>query len=167
MAAVLKKHLPESFSSDDLFQHLWHEKTDLSRLSSVDLLRRDYKELEFSAGRIGFSSMPNPLASVLERADFIADMRKYIADHQLQFLLFNTAFSLPDGALQRELMVYRGGAQQGLMDKLLHHLEKSDLNLAPHPKSPADPHMRVYVQRNLSASRKQLVPIVSAFFSSL
>lgn len=166
MAALLKGLVP-SFSSDDLFKSLWHEKTNLGRLSSVDLLRRDYKEFDFGAGKIGCSSMPSPLSVCFERSDFIADTRKYMTERGLLFLLFNTAFSRPDGSLARELLVYRGVAQQGMMERLLHHLERSELQLTAHPNAPADDRLRMYEQHNISASRKQLVPIVSAFFSSL
>lgn len=167
MAAVLKKHLPESFSTDTLFNSLWREKTDLSRLSSLDLLRRDYKEFDYRSDRIGCASMPNPLSSCFQRDDFSATVHKYMADRKLHFLLVNTAFTQPDGTLCRELLVVRGQAQQGVMDRLLHHLEKSELQLVPHPNASEDAAARTYLQRNLSASRKQLIPIVSAFFSSL
>lgn len=167
MAAVLRGLVP-GFATDELFTTLWHEKTNLARLSSIDLLRRDYKEFEFGAGKIGAASMPNALATCFERADFIAEARRYMTERGLLFLLVNTAFSLPDGSLGRELLVYAGqGTQAALVARLLHHLERSELKLTPHTAAPTDERMRVYVQHNISASRKQLIPIVSAFFSSL
>ncbi len=159
------------------FEKLHQEKMSVDSLSSYDLLRRDYKEFSLAGHSVGTSSLPCTFASWAKRADLPAEFRKYAAQRHLEFLVVNTAAAGPSGAFQREFAFYKAPAvTEGVSQRLRHHLESSELGLTPltfdsasSTFSPTQPGEQVvfYQQKNVVASRKQIVPILSSFFSAL
>ncbi len=114
-------------------------KADVAALTPAELLRRDYKSL-LPAHSVGLASVPVPVAAIAE-----ADLAACCAEHGVASLVVFAALA-PPPAFVRQLAVYS-------RDAALHRFFAGETLIdAPSPL------LRRYVQRDVTASRKVIVP---------
>ncbi|KAF8607359.1 DHH phosphoesterase [Ceratobasidium sp. AG-I] len=165
---------PESKTIPDLTKILSHRKGDVSGLPGQDLLRRDYKEYNYtttnaSQVRVGLSTVPMSLNKWLKRdgaATFWADQDAWIAKRELAVSGVLCAFETKEKEHKREmLLVFSSNASTALEGQLYAGLEgnagldvvRRDLDGLVEGKR-----ARAWEQRKAQATRKQIEPAIKA-----
>lgn len=144
-----------------LFDDLQREKFNVSALDTPDLLRKDYKEWQMGAVKVGIASVLLPITDWLEKDTSLAtSMGTYAAARSLDVLISMNAYTAP--SFTRELAVYCENEE--LRSRLLAFLAESDLQLKEIAPSASNA-LSYYHQGHLGYSRKKLQPLLSDFFS--
>ena len=178
---------PESSKAiQDLTQQLFDKKSAASHLSSLDLLKRDYKEYTFECSwipskttiKVGLSTVPLSLKVWMpkEGQKFWSSAEEYMVDRHLTVLGMLTSFQTKKAKHKRQvLFIVRPEAAEGdtngLQERLWSGLEGSkELDLKERSFSkfsgePADAklesiNMKVYKQGNSKLTRKFIAPLV-------
>ncbi|KAJ8908364.1 hypothetical protein NDN08_005074 [Rhodosorus marinus] len=159
--------------SDALFLSLQKAKFDQSRLSSSDLLRKDYKQWNLNGINLGIASTGLSLESWLERdGDSVhSELYRYKGTQSLNILMVMGAFfeSLDEEAaseFRRELLVLSDDARlltyvvDGLSD------DKAGLELEQLEIQQFSGDVRCFSQKNIRASRKALQPMLAKLLSN-
>mmetsp|Transcript_42635 Transcript_42635/g.166431 ORF Transcript_42635/g.166431 Transcript_42635/m.166431 type:complete len:168 (-) Transcript_42635:91-594(-) len=158
--------------SDELFQSLQKAKFDQSRLSSSDLLRKDYKQWNLNGINLGIASTGLSLESWLERDGDSAygEMCQYMGAQGLSLLLVMAAFfeSLNGeeaSEFRRELLVLSKDAR--LLTYVVDGLssDKAGLELEQLEIQKISGDVRCFAQNNIRASRKHLQPVLAKLLS--
>jgi exopolyphosphatase len=147
-----------------LFDKLQFEKSNVSSLTTHDLLRKDYKEWQIGLVKCGIGSVLMPLMVWIEKdPDITAGFASYLKERGLDLLLAMNVYT--DPGFHRELTVY--SPDQDLREKVIAHLETKGLELKPidPPELKRKKNISFFVQGDLSISRKKLQPILSEFFN--
>jgi hypothetical protein len=138
------------------------------------------------ADRVGIASVPISFEDWAQRDPaLVAAFARFAQQHGLDFLLVMTQLSaassssspssppVSSGSLQRQLAAFRSSdADARVWQQLLAHLERSDLALRrldlplAATAGVSEESLRFWSQGNVAASRKQIFPLVQAFFSS-
>ena len=162
-----------------LFDKLQQAKFDpvfWNGLSVMDALRLDYKAFDVStSSTIGLATILLPWKDFQQKANLVATLESYARDHSLNILGCMMTASLPDGSLQRELLLCSHNATrlnmlveqlQACQDNFLQLTEQevlaNPLNQEANPLA-----MRFFVQGNAKASRKQVAPILMEIMGKL
>lgn len=148
-----------------LFDALQAAKFDVAALGTGDLLRKDYKEWEVGSVRYGISSVLTPLANwIAKDPDIVGGLNAYLRSRNLNCLIAMMAYSDADGAFHREIAVLT--PDERLRDGLRSLLNANVQNLSPiHPAGLKDAgEADLFIQGDLSLSRKKLQPTLHRFF---
>ena len=159
IAEKLKPYL--SVDLNKLYEQLQQMKTDVSALSSEDLLRKDYKQWN-TAKQYGMSSVPLSIEDWLEKDENFAEATdKYIDENNLDFLVIMTAF-VKDG-FNRELIVTAKNDE--FAKKLSDFLNTKGLDLVEYQKEIPSFKYKLYsfTQKALAFSRKKVQPFIEEF----
>uniref|UniRef100_A0A7S0BUJ9 DHHA2 domain-containing protein n=1 Tax=Rhodosorus marinus TaxID=101924 RepID=A0A7S0BUJ9_9RHOD len=159
--------------SDALFRSLQKAKFDQSRLSSSDLLRKDYKQWNLNAINLGIATTGLPLESWLERdGDSVrSELYRYKGTQSLNMLMVMVAFfenldeeEAPE--FRRELIVVSDDAQ--LLTYVVDGLseDKAGLELEHLEIQQFSEDVRCFSQKNVRVSRKILQPILAELLSN-
>lgn len=151
---------------NELFNKLQTEKFNTSALDTPDLLRKDYKEWQMGAVKLGISSVLLPVKEWLSKDPGIAEeFSKYAQSRKLDILLAMNAYTDPE--FRRELVVF--SADDQLKEKTVSFLLNSKIGLetidAGRVKG-AGKNIAFFYQGDLSKSRKKLQPLLNEYFSS-
>ena len=152
---------------DTYFKAVQAAKFDTEGLSTLDLLRKDYKEFQFGKVNCGIASALLPLTQWAERdASLIPGFESWTQRRNLNVLLSMNAYARPD--FTRDLAVYCTDAQAH--DELIAYLQDQGLELTaldmPEGLKPClEGKISFYNQANLGISRKKLAPLLDTFFS--
>lgn len=171
----------------DLTKTLFEKKGDVSALSTIDLLRRDYKEYTLTAAsapdkpiQVGLATVLRGLKSWLKGdKEFFTSAVSYMKERDLAILGILTSFrddhittKHEQGKHHREQMyIVRKGVVQGLAKQFFHGLKQSETldlkkrSLADHYQTkkrfvPAGYKAKVWEQGNVHATRKVTAPLV-------
>ena len=154
------------------FDALQHTKNDVSHLSTSEKLRRDYKAFECAARNaprtwhIGTASTTEPLSAWSPTPHFFEDLDAFARARSLHALVVLTSYEIPGGehaTLAREVLFYvpatgiASGAPalaEALAATHTHFVDLVPLDVA----TPKHGWARAWTQRDVRASRKQLVP---------
>ena len=136
----------------EVFGKLLAAKSNISHLSSCQILRRDCKYV----GDVPISSLPmlvNDFMKLSDAPDAIeANREKYRA-------LLMLGINIQDDSVRRELAVSSTSVE--LLGNLCNALCKADLGLEI---TTDEKFLKIYRQNNSKASRKQVLPLVQQFF---
>jgi len=151
---------------NELFNKLQAEKFNTSALDTPDLLRKDYKEWQMGAVKLGISSVLLPVKEWLNKdSDIVEEFSKYAQSRKLDILLAMNAYTDPE--FKRELVVF--SADDQLKEKTVSFLLDLRIGLetidAGMVKS-AGKNIAFFSQSDLSKSRKKLKPLLNEYFSS-
>lgn len=103
---------------NDFYNELQSAKKQISHLSTLDLLRKDYKEWEISEKKVGISSVMMGLTEWSGKADFNrSDFNSFALQNALDFFLVMTAFEDTDGFKRECLIIGNEKLSQELMEK--------------------------------------------------
>lgn len=163
IAAVFLKSCP--FDRDSYFKKIHKAKFNTDGLNTYDLLRKDYKEFQFSNHACGIASVLLPLSEWAERDNKLCcGFESWAQTCRIDILLSMNAFT--DQTFNRELAVYCKSA--GLHDIVLSFLQEKGLALTPirleNQKSCRKGRISFYRQNNSGISRKKLVPLLENCF---
>lgn len=148
---------------DSLYSQLQNAKFDFSGLSAYDLLRKDFKNAAptHSGIKAGASSIPETLEDFLKRPDADDALDRFSKDHDLDLLLLvSVSFTDPEHRhLKRQCGVY--SKNEPLRSQVANYLKNQEhLNLKEITTS--NPDLTTFDQGDITASRKQLLPLVNA-----
>lgn len=168
VAKVLSEDLHSRSSLDEFFNKLFFTKYDISHLSNLDLLRRDYKHWTMDFGlEIGISAVGMSLVDFgsPHRGNFLSDLFHYKDEQRLTLLIVLSLYQDSLGETHREiLLLHDGPLLQQTADYLLN---QTDLNLIPLTGLPSGSSYLAFSQLNTKASRKQVQPALAKFSSTL
>lgn len=169
-------------SLDTFHNALSKAKSDVSKLSTYDLIRRDYKFYENPGSndseqpwRVGLTSVPWSLKDWVERdgpEKFLVDCHKFSEDDQLDLLGLLTSNNSKKHGFKRQALLYapagsaaKRAAVRKVASAVEHMREQLDMQTSDHfaavvnrdgPES--EPFVVVWNQCNLKATRKQAAP---------
>jgi exopolyphosphatase len=154
----------KAFTSADvqkLYDDLQFMKSDVSALSSTDLLRKDYKQWANPKMTYGMASVPLSIADWLKKGeDIAAACNEYMDDNELKMLIVMTAYV--EGSFKRELIVV--AKDEEFLANFVSMLNKSGLELTAYPTElKSIQPIAVYNQGGLGFSRKKIQPLIEAF----
>ncbi len=151
---------------NELFNKLQAEKFNTSALDTPDLLRKDYKEWQMGAVKLGISSVLLPVKEWLKKDPGIVEkFSKYAQSRKLDILLAMNAYTNPE--FKRELVVF--SADDQLKEKTVSFLLDSKIGLETIDTGMvkgAGKTIAFFSQGDLSKSRKKLQPLLNEYFSS-
>lgn len=154
------------------FTQLQEAKEDISSLTAREILTKDYKFFEFGVGsaevekNVGFSSVVKPFEWLLEHhTDFKDQMKKYLSDLSLDILVVMTSFE-KNGNFCRQIVFIAKDESDKLLIKLAKD-SKLDKELDLEVEQTTESGLTIYNQKNIKASRKQVVPALKQALESL
>jgi exopolyphosphatase len=164
---VVSALMPLTFcEQSQLFETLQYEKFNVSKLSTSDLLRKDYKEYAAGNIRYGMSSVLLSIDSWKKKdSNLCESLAHYARQRKLNILLAMNAYTDPE--FKRELVVYC--SDPAVFAKTSAFLNALDLGLAAvdAPDGSRKDMYGWYAQANGSYSRKKLQPPLQEFLAGL
>lgn len=160
-------HIPAPLKA--YFQALSLAKGSVGHLSTRDLLRRDYKQYEYSAGTLcGLATVPIKLETWYERSvdEFWEGVDAWMEERKLHVVgILTTYKSSNKGKGRRQsVWVVRGEGEEfdRLADSLFKGIEKSELQVEDIGKLEGQKNRRVraYQHQNTEPTRKAVAPLV-------
>jgi len=151
---------------DELFVNIQGAKFDIRGFSTVDLLRKDYKEFHFTTVRCGIASVVLPVSRWKQMdGDLFSAFVNFAAARKLDVLLSMNAFR--DPGFGRDLVVYC--TTEKAYDALLSYLHRISLKLSPcedfGKRVNTKGVISCFHQGNLDISRKKLQPLLAQLYS--
>ncbi len=148
----------------EIFAALQFEKFNVASLSSMDILRKDYKEYRWRNITCGISSTLLSLKQWGKKDPNLADaFKEYASKRKLDMLLAMCSYMDPE--FQRELAVY--SCEKSQRESIVSFLNEQGTLLKPLPKEGLvnAELLDLYTQGDLGKSRKKIQPLLSEFFS--
>ncbi|OQV25483.1 putative Protein prune-like protein [Hypsibius exemplaris] len=150
-------------SREEIFVDLTQAKSDISKLSTAQLLKKDLKVLRVAGVQVAVSSIP-----VLVKEYFCQQQRQQELADRCRAQSVDAAVVLGvslQGAVSRDILIYSGNAI--CLEKICEGLQSSakpDLDLkesADAAFTPLSNQYRYFHQGTASASRKQILPVLA------
>jgi exopolyphosphatase len=157
-------------SKENLFEWLNGEKYNIDHWNSFSIwncLQCDNKELVQDSIKYGVSAILIDLEKFSSKAssikNLIKKLKEYSSQNELTFLIIMANVLGTDGVPYRQILFYEDGEQKNIK-RLIHAftvegtLELSALNLS----LGQDPRIFAFHQKNATASRKQIIPLIQS-----
>ena len=165
IAVKLMEHCP--LDQNQYFREVQKAKFDTASLSTIDLLRKDYKEFKFNGIRCGIASALLSMAQWINKDNELClGFETYASRRNLDVLLSMNAYTNPD--FNRDLAVYCRDAT--VHDRLISFLQGKGLGLKKFSFEGQKPCLEgkliFYSQASLSISRKKLSPMMDEHFAN-
>jgi exopolyphosphatase len=153
----------QEFFTSNYFNAIQSAKFNISHLSNIDLLRKDYKEWNLKNFNIGISSVTWSLESWIQREDGninkLIDSFKYFKNEKkLDIFIIMLAYN--HKGFQREF-VFLSNKSKFIYGEFLQKLE---IELSLKPLFSNMDHIRFYHQESVHYSRKQVYPLINDLF---
>lgn len=160
----------KDYDRDMFFKELNEAKKDLDSLSLDDILRKDYKQWSEGGLTLGVSSVVKPIEYLKGKADaeFVKTLATFAKQRNLQVFAIMTAYNTDSGDFARQLLLLASEdgtstkAAQRFAEKSAEELQLQDggMNAASAKGADAVPWMNLWEQKNVSASRKRVGPLL-------
>ena len=164
---------------DLYYKEIDEAKRNISSLSLIEVLIKDYKGWTESGAKLGISSVVKPLDFLVQKASeeklpsFEEQLQQFMDDRDLSVFAIMTTSTSSKGEFQRELLVQARSsasswainfAEQGVSD-----FQLEDLNIkgVSTQDKPGQYWRKVWLQKDLSKSRKQVAPLLRKAMTSL
>lgn len=147
----------KNFYTSNYFNAIQSAKFNISHLSNIDLLRKDYKEWNLNNFNIGISSVNWSLEDWIQREDDnidkLIDSFKYFKDEKkLDIFIIMLAYNHKNKGFQREF-VFLSNKNKFIYEEFLQQLE---VKLLLKPLFSNMDHIQFYHQESVNYSRKQI-----------
>ncbi|KAI8785484.1 protein prune, partial [Biomphalaria glabrata] len=162
----LKSFLPPSISATSIYDEIKSFKFDLSSLTVSEMLHKDLKVLKGSQIVVAMSTITMNMQAILQRPEFSHDAADFCQTLPADVLIIMAFVSGDAGIQHRWIAVYSTNRvyKEQLIDVLLSSTNPH-LDLEPLTLSYEISNLTVFIQNNLQASRKQVLPLVSSFLA--
>ena len=178
---AMSPQIAVNYDRGAFFEKINNAKQDVERLALGDILRKDYKEwTENRKHKLGVSSVVKSLSWQINHAgvqgtssssnnhntNFFNTIRAFVDDRKLAIYMIMTAFTDPQGRFQRELFVWAVNPSCNDSLELFSKRAKEEIGLEDwHEEDIGFPrddlvHLRIWVQKNVDKSRKQVAPLL-------
>lgn len=166
VVARLQALLPE-LTKDEVFKSLSKARTDVSGLTLDELLRKDLKTVCTVTKRVALSSVPGEIKDIFHENSMETELGNFCKRHGYDALIILTfAVEEKSNSIQRQLAVFSSDVvlKQQLTSSLMAVGEPSlDLQVS----HLSTENLITFVQGNIQASRKVVLPVVRKFLSSI
>ncbi|KAK3872707.1 hypothetical protein Pcinc_022223 [Petrolisthes cinctipes] len=165
MIDSLETYISPSPHRDQIFQELTTAKKDVSDLTSEQLLRKDVKVVSGGGLIVGMASLPMMVQEYLARAGVSESLAEHSSSCHYDLIVL-MGISISDQHVTRDLAIF--SSDHSLREKLVSELRGAEggvLQLMPQPSS-VD-HCEAFLQDNVGASRKVVLPLVRDWLSRL
>ncbi|CAB4494319.1 DHH phosphoesterase [Rhizophagus irregularis] len=147
----------QDFYTSNYFNAIQSAKFNISHLSNIDLLRKDYKEWNLNNFNIGISSVNWSLEGWIQREDDnidkLIDSFKYFKDEKkLDIFIIMLAYNHKNKGFQREFG-FLSNKNKFIYEEFLQQLE---VKLSLKPLFSNMDYIRFYHQESINYSRKQI-----------
>ena len=161
-----------TWNRDHFYKEVDEAKTDLSRLSLTEILIKDYKGWIEGSVKLGISCVVRPLEFLVHKANeeksssFEDQLSQHMDDHDLSVFAIMTTSTSSEGKFQRELLVQARPSASSLAIKFAEEgaselqLEHLNINGIPTQDRPGQQWRKVWLQKDVSKSRKQVAPLL-------
>ena len=161
-----------TWNRDRYYSEIDEARRDISSLSLTEILIKDYKGWTEGGAKLGISSVVKPLDVLVQKANeeklssLEDQLPKFMDDHNISLFAIMTTSTSSEGNFKRELLLQArppalpwavNFAEQGASD-----LQLEDLNIKDIPTldKPGQLWRRVWLQKDVSKSRKQVAPLL-------
>ena len=170
----LCQHMPSSFDRVEHYRKLFEQHFDISKLSTLQVLRKDFKSFK-NKYTLGFSSITALLSEFLKRPNVLKDMSDFYRDRGLDALLLLGMFvSDPEGTeRRRQIAIFEPQSENAsvssphLVESLASVLEANEDLKCERAGFGEEFHGILLEQGNVEISRKHIMPIVIEFVASV
>ncbi|KAL8595557.1 hypothetical protein ACOMHN_000765 [Nucella lapillus] len=149
---------------DAIFEEIKTAKFDLSGLSSTEVLIKDLKMVSGDSLMVAMSSVTMDMTALMERSDFEVSLKTFAQDRKVDAVVILTICSRRHDDITRQLGVFspsRVYRQQ--MADVLNASQSPNLGLSPLPCNLEE--FLPFSQGNVTASRKQILPVIKSFLA--
>lgn len=164
----LSKLVASSFNRESHFQEMFQARFDISNLTVKQVLERDYKQCTEKGFTVGFSSVTALLTEFLSRDTVNSDFLEFQSHHELDaFVVLGISMSGPT-EVHRQIAVFQPeGVSQEFSESIANMLEAEDSLKCERLDNIPGFRGVLLDQRNTDMSRKQVLPLVTAFIRSM
>lgn len=167
-----------TWNRDHYYKDVDEAKRDIGRLSLTEILIKDYKGWIEGGLKLGISSVVKPLEFLVQKANeeklssFDDQLSKFMDDHDLAVFAIMTTSTSSDGNFTRELLVQARPSASSLAIKFaeegVSELQLQDLKIngISAQDKPGQQWRKVWLQKDLSKSRKQVAPLLRKAMAS-
>lgn len=167
-----------TWNRDRYYREIDEAKRDIGSLSLMEIFSKDYKGWTEGGGKLGISSVVKPLEFLVQKASeeklplMVDQLSQFMDDRKLSVFAIMTTSTSPEGTFQRELLVQARPsasasaiefAEQGASD---FQLEDLKINGIPVQDEPGQQWRKVWLQKDVSKSRKQVAPLLRKAMNS-
>ena len=175
---LLSPQEARTWNRDHYYNEVDEAKRDMSRLSLTEILIKDYKGWIEGGVKLGISSVVKPLNFLVHKANeeklpsFDDQLSKLMDDHDLSVFAIMTTSTSSEGKFQRELLVQARPSASSLAIKFAEEsaselqLEHLNINDIPTQDKLGQQWRKVWLQKDLSKSRKQVAPLLRKAMAS-
>lgn len=164
------------FDKDVFFEEISEAKQSLDTLSLKDILRKDYKQWTEQNMTLGIASVVKPVKYLISKSGghnepslrlLVEQIMDFSRERSLTIMSVMTTFTAEDGLFARELFVASSNPQGIAVVDSFARSAQSELDLEEmqswqdHGVS-----LNLWQQKNLSASRKQVAPMLRKAMTS-
>lgn len=167
-----------TWSRDSYYKEIDEARRDISSLSLTEVLIKDYKGWTESGGKLGISSVVKPLAFLVQKASeeklssFEDELSEFMDDRDLSVFAIMTTSTSSEGSFKRELLIQARSSASSLAinfaEQAASDLRLEGLNITgiPTQDKPGHQWRKVWLQRDVSKSRKQVAPLLRKAMTS-
>eukprot|EP01080_Neovahlkampfia_damariscottae_P012013 gene12013-5413_t len=151
----------ESKEQEELYKNLQRERFSVETLSTLDLLRSDYKEYKLNQKIVGISSIKCSISNWILKDKYLKEnLKEYSVKNQIDLLFTMNAYFNEKQEFFRDLLIFT--KDEKLKNQVIQLLitEKPELNLEKMNLNLNSKEVEVYSQKNVGASRKLLAPLL-------
>ncbi|KAF7708860.1 exopolyphosphatase PRUNE1 isoform X1 [Silurus meridionalis] len=163
---LLESRFPKLPPRSILFQSLQNAMFDVSGLTTEQMLLKDMKTVSGGDLRLAVSVIYITLETFLQREYLQQEFCEFCHKHNYNVVVAMTISFIDNKEPFRQIAVYSSSTRN--RDEVIKALEKArspHLNLTPMSSPYTD--LKAYVQGNVLASRKKVLPIISDFLKDL
>ncbi|KAK5137697.1 hypothetical protein LTR08_007268 [Meristemomyces frigidus] len=161
----------DDYDRDTFFEKINSAKSDIDGLSLPDILRKDYKQWSEGVLTLGISSVVKPVDYLRDKAakadsDFIKTLVDFAKARKLHLYAVMAAYTAESGSFARQLLLL--SLEDGKPTAALHRFTRSSsdelqlqtADLQTFSGTERVPFCGFYDQKNITASRKQVGPML-------
>ncbi|KAF2140290.1 uncharacterized protein K452DRAFT_310049 [Aplosporella prunicola CBS 121167] len=161
------------FDKDKFFAEIDGAKRDIGRLTLSEILRKDYKQWEENGFKLGISSVVKSLEFLQDKAKqeesgdqpFFEAVERFAKERSLDMYATMTAYPSPEGEFRRQLFLWAlsdraMGPAERFVASASKDLDLEELEEQMHVTESGNGWKKVWRQKNVGASRKQVGPLL-------
>lgn len=167
-----------TWNRDRYYKEIDEAKRDIGSLSLMEILIKDYKAWTEGGGKLGISSVVKPLKFLVQKASeekmpsMEHQLSQFMDDQDLSLFAIMTTSTSPEGNFKRELLVQARPsasssaiefAEQGASEFQLENLKINGISMQDEP---GQQWRKVWLQKDVSKSRKQVAPLLRKAMNS-
>ncbi|CCH45355.1 hypothetical protein BN7_4937 [Wickerhamomyces ciferrii] len=161
------------FNTESFFSDIKEAKNNIEGLSAHEIFAKDYKDFEVLSSndghlkkKIGVTSIVKPFKWLQSNFENLNELSsEFLQLEKLDFFIIMTSFINEQGDFNRELGIISQNESNNLLEVQIVESIKDNLSLekvsnsSTSTSTTSEPILQIFNQKNLSASRKQVIPV--------